>query len=58
MTERPLILISNDDSINAPGLRVLVDCVKNIGNVWVVAPEKPQSGMSSAMTVNGPLRIK
>ena len=45
MTERPLILISNDDSINAPGLRVLVDCVKNIGNVWVVAPEKPHSGM-------------
>ncbi len=58
MTERPLILISNDDSINAPGLKVLVDCVREIGNVIVVAPEKPQSGQSSAMTVNGLLRIK
>lgn len=54
---RPLILISNDDSINAPGLLHLVDCVKDFGDVIVVAPEEPHSGMSSAFTVNGALRI-
>jgi len=54
---RPLILISNDDSINAPGLHRLVDCVKDLGDVIVVAPEEPHSGMSSAFTVNSALRI-
>ena len=58
MEEKPLIFISNDDSINAPGLRRLVDCVKCLGDVVVVAPELPQSGMSSAMTINSPLRVK
>lgn len=54
---RPLILISNDDSINAPGLLHLVDCVKDFGDVIVVAPEEQHSGMSSAFTVNSALRI-
>lgn len=58
MIERPLILVSNDDGIEAPGLKILVDCVKDIGDVIVVAPALPQSGQSSAMTVNSPLRIK
>lgn len=56
-TRRPLILISNDDSIHAPGLRSLVDSVSALGDVIVVAPEQPQSGMSSAFTVNSALRI-
>lgn len=56
--DKPLILISNDDSIDAPGLLVLVDCVRHLGEVWVVAPEHPHSGQSSAFTVNEPLRIK
>lgn len=55
--QRPLILISNDDSINAPGLFRLVDCVRDFGDVIVVAPEQPHSGMSSAFTVNDALRI-
>lgn len=52
------ILITNDDSINAPGLRALVDCAVGFGDVTVVAPERPQSGQSSAITVGQPLRIK
>lgn len=56
-TRRPLILISNDDSINAPGLHSLVDCVSALGDIIVVAPEQPHSGMSSAFTVNEALRI-
>lgn len=55
--EKKLILISNDDSVNAPGLHVLVDCVKEMADVWVVAPDEPKSGQSSSMTFNAPLRI-
>ena len=46
--EKPLILISNDDSIDAKGLHCLVDCVSELGEVWVVAPDAPHSGQSSA----------
>ncbi|HRY98633.1 MAG TPA: 5'/3'-nucleotidase SurE [Bacteroidales bacterium] len=57
-TSRPLILITNDDGIEAPGLRYLVEAVKDLGNVVVVAPEKGMSGMSHAITVREPLRVK
>lgn len=58
LQERPLILISNDDSISAPGIHRLVDYVKDLGDIIVVAPEGPQSGMSSAFTCEGDLRIQ
>lgn len=54
---RPLILITNDDSINAPGLHHLAECVRSMGDVYVVAPANPHSGQSAAMSVNTPLRI-
>ncbi len=54
----PVILVSNDDGINAPGLHRLVESIADMGEVWVVAPDNHQSGQSSAITVNGPLRIK
>lgn len=56
-TQRPLILVTNDDGIQAPGLRSLIDCVSTYGDVIVVAPDEPQSGKSSAITVESPLRI-
>lgn len=55
---RKLVLLSNDDSVAAPGLHRLVDCLPQDVDIIVVAPETPQSGKSSAITVNGPLRIK
>lgn len=55
--EKPLILISNDDGIHAPGLKVLIDCVRHLGEVYAVAPSEPRSGGSSSLTVNSPLRI-
>ncbi|MDE7153028.1 MAG: 5'/3'-nucleotidase SurE [Muribaculaceae bacterium] len=55
--DKPLILISNDDGIEAAGIHSLVDYVKEYGDVWVVAPDRPHSGQSSAMTVNQPLHI-
>ena len=56
-TKRPLILVTNDDGITAPGISSLIEVVKTIGDVIVVAPDKPQSGMGHAITINATLRI-
>lgn len=50
--EKPLILITNDDGITAPGLRMLITIMKKIGDVVVVAPDSPQSGMGHAITLD------
>lgn len=55
--EKPLILVTNDDGISAPGIRNLVDFVKPFGKVVVVAPEKQQSGQGHAITLHKPLRL-
>jgi len=52
------ILISNDDGIDAPGIYALVQEMKKIGNVTVVAPDKQQSAVGHAITMNYPLRVK
>jgi len=52
MTEKPLILVTNDDGINAPGIRTLIEVMNTIGNVFVVAPDSPQSGMGHAITLD------
>ena len=53
----PTILITNDDGITAPGIRNLVEAVKGLGKIVVVAPDKPQSGMGHAVTIEQPLRL-
>ncbi len=55
---KPLILVSNDDGITAPGIRHLTMIMKEFGEVVVVAPDSPQSGQGHAITLNDPLRIK
>ena len=57
MTNRPLILVTNDDGILAPGLSALVEIMQSLGEVIVVAPDSPQSGMGHAITIDKPLRI-
>lgn len=57
MAERPLILVSNDDGITAPGITHLIECMKTLGDVIVVAPDKPQSAMGHAITINEPIRL-
>jgi 5'-nucleotidase len=52
------ILVSNDDGIDAPGIYALVQEMKKIGNVTVVAPDKQQSAVGHAITMNYPLRVK
>lgn len=54
-TKRPLILITNDDGVSAPGLRALIAVMAELGDVLVVAPDKPQSGMGHAITTNSTL---
>jgi 5'-nucleotidase len=58
MKSDKLILISNDDGITAPGILFLSNIAKQFGEVCVVAPDKPQSGMSNAITLNSTLRIE
>jgi len=55
---RPLILVSNDDGITSKGIRTLVNVMKQLGDVIVVAPDSPQSGMGHAITVGETLRLE
>lgn len=55
--KRPLILITNDDGYRAKGINALINSVKGLGEVLVVAPDGPRSGMSSAISALQPLRI-
>jgi 5'-nucleotidase len=57
MLNKPLILITNDDGITAPGIKALVNAVKHLGEIIVVAPDSPQSAMGHAVTISKPLRI-
>ena len=54
---KPLILVTNDDSIVSPGIRTLIEVMKTIGDVVVVAPDSPQSAMGHAITINNTLHI-
>lgn len=55
---RPLILVTNDDGITSKGILTLVNVMKQIGDVLVVAPDSPQSGMGHAITVGETLRLE
>jgi 5'-nucleotidase len=55
--EQPIILVTNDDGVMAPGIRYLVEAVQDLGKIVVVAPDKPQSGMGHAITIGFPLRL-
>jgi 5'-nucleotidase len=56
--EQPLILVCNDDGVTAPGIAALVESMRPLGHVVVVAPDSPQSGMGHAITMNKPLRLE
>jgi 5'-nucleotidase len=55
--QKPLILVTNDDGITAPGVRALIEVMKTLGEVVVVAPDKPQSAMGHAITINNTLYL-
>ena len=51
-----LILITNDDGYNSKGIKALINSVKNLGKILIIAPDSPQSGMGHAISVNKPIR--
>ncbi|SIS42071.1 5'-nucleotidase /3'-nucleotidase /exopolyphosphatase [Zobellia uliginosa] len=53
--KKPLILVTNDDGITAPGIRALIRYMKELGDVVVVAPDGPQSGQGHAITIDNTL---
>lgn len=56
--QKPVILVTNDDGVMAPGIRNLVHFMLELGEVVVVAPDRPQSGMGHAVTLEKPLRLE
>lgn len=56
--DKPLILVSNDDGIASKGIRFLVEIMSELGEVMVVAPDGPQSGMGHAITIGNTLRLE
>ena len=52
-----IILVTNDDGVTAPGIKALIEAVKPLGKVVVVAPDSPQSGKGHAITIGVPLRL-
>jgi len=58
MAKDKLILVTNDDGLDSLGIASLVEAMSAMGEVIVVAPAEPQSGMSQAITVKHPLRVK
>jgi 5'-nucleotidase len=58
MTQKPLILVTNDDGIGSKGIRVLIEEASKLGEVFVLAPDSPNSGMGHAITVDSTIHIK
>ncbi|OQX73126.1 MAG: 5'/3'-nucleotidase SurE [Bacteroidetes bacterium 4484_276] len=56
--KRPTILVTNDDGVTAPGIRTLIKVMRRLGDVVVVAPDRPRSGQGHAITISRPLRVK
>lgn len=56
MSEKPLILITNDDGVQAKGINELIECLRDLGDLVVFAPDGPRSGMSSSITSLVPIQ--
>jgi 5'-nucleotidase len=54
----PLILVTNDDGVHAPGIRALADCLAGLGELWMVAPDREASASSQSLTLKHPLRAE
>lgn len=58
MVATPRIVVTNDDGYSSEGIRVLADALEPLGEVWVVAPNREQSAVSHALTLDRPLRLQ
>jgi 5'-nucleotidase len=57
MSERPLILVTNDDGVMAPGIRAAAEVLRDIGDVVVAAPDRERSATSHSISLDRPLRV-
>ena len=53
----PVILITNDDGIHSPGLIALSTALKELGDLYIVAPDRERSAVSHALTMHKPLKV-
>ncbi|MCK4990346.1 MAG: 5'/3'-nucleotidase SurE [Bacteroidales bacterium] len=58
MNRRPLILVTNDDGMHAGGMEALISLARQFGDVVAISSREPMSGMSHAITIKVPLRVK
>ena len=56
--DKPLILVTNDDGVYAPGIRALFEAVQSLGRAVIIAPEQDKSAVSHSLTMNRPLRVR
>lgn len=54
----PLILVTNDDGVHSPGLISLFDAMKNLGDTYVIAPDRERSAVGHALTMHRPLKVE
>jgi 5'-nucleotidase len=54
----PTVLVTNDDGISSPGIKILAKSLKSLGDVYVVAPETEQSAVAHALTLHRPLKFE
>src|SRR3954464_4910540 len=57
MSERPLILVTNDDGVLAPGIRAVAEALREVGDVVVAAPDRERSAASHSISLDRPLRV-
>ncbi len=55
--QHPRILVTNDDGIHSPGLTALADAMRDIGEVFIIAPDRERSAVSHSFTMNHPIRV-
>jgi 5'-nucleotidase len=58
MAATPRLVVTNDDGVSSEGIQVLADALEPLGEVWVVAPNREQSAVSHALTLDRPLRLQ
>ncbi len=56
--KRKLILVTNDDGVHSPGIKILLESMAEIGEAIVVAPDRERSAVSHALTLHRPLRVE
>ena len=57
-SEKPRILITNDDGYHSEGIIALENALSELGDIYIVAPESEMSGASHSLTLSRPLRIR